>query len=210
MKKLKVSFLMLFGLAVLFTACDQNAIDPQDLDAGELAVLDMVFLASTNDSTVVRDGYHKSGKCNMTEVAIEDLPAAITTYISSTYEGSTIKRAGTNNDSGEYGVLVLKADGSHVGVRFAADGTFIAEYVKMGKKGTKVEVEDLPAAITGYITENFQDATIKGARQSDAGNFGVVIQLADETHKGLAFDAEGVYTGELTMKKRGKKRGGKN
>lgn len=210
MKKLKVSFLMLFGLAVLFTACDQNAIDPLDLDAGELAVLDMVFLASTDDSSGVSDGHHKGGKFNMTEVAIDDLPAAITTYISTNYEGSTIERAGTNNDSGEFGVLVLKADGSHVGVRFAADGTFIAEHVKMGKKGTKVEVEDLPAAVTSYITENFPDATIKGARHSDAGNYGVVIQLADDSHKGLAFDADGVFTGELTMKKRGKRRGGRH
>lgn len=202
MKKLKVSFLMLFGLAVLFTACNQDNVEPFDLDAGEQAVLDMVFLASTNDSTTTQGG-HK----HMTEVAEADLPAAITTYISTNYEGSTIKRAGTNSETGEYGVLVLKADGSHVGVRFATDGTFIAEHVRMSKSGTSVAVEDLPTAVTAYISTTYPDATIKGARQSDDGKIGVVIQLADESHKGLAFDAEGVYTGELTMKKRGHKRG---
>jgi hypothetical protein len=199
---------MLFGLAVLFTACNQENVDPYNLDAGEQAVLDMVFLATGNDSTTT-DGKHKHGKCNMTEVSEADLPAAITSYISTTYVGSSIKRAGTNTETGEYGVLVLKADGTVVGVKFAADGTFVAEHVKMGKKGTSLAVEDLPAAVTAYITATYPNATIKGARQSDDGKIGVVIQLADESHKGLAFDANGVYTGELTMKKRGNKRGGK-
>jgi hypothetical protein len=203
MKKLKVSFLMLFGLAVLFTACNQNNVDPYDLDAGEQAVLDMVFLATTD--AVPADSTRSKGKCNMTEVAIEDLPAAISSYISTNYEGSTVKRAGTNNETGEFGVMVLKADGSYVGVRFAADGSFIAEHVKMGKKGTSIAVEDLPAAVTAYITATYPDASIKGARQSDDGKIGVVIQLADESHKGLAFDAEGAFTGELSMKKGGKR-----
>nr|WP_293836522.1 PepSY-like domain-containing protein [uncultured Arsenicibacter sp.] len=59
----------------------------------------------------------------VTEVAAADLPAAITSYITTNYAGSTIKRAGKLSD-GQYIVSVKPASGNPVDLLFAADGTF--------------------------------------------------------------------------------------
>lgn len=59
----------------------------------------------------------------LTEVAVADLPAAITSYISTNYAGSTIKKAAKLPD-GQYVVGVKPSAGSPLDLLFAADGTF--------------------------------------------------------------------------------------
>lgn len=71
-----------------------------------------------------------------TEVAIEDLPATVTAYITANYEGATVKKAITN-DEGKFLLIVQKADETYVGVGFEADGTFISEMTRKGKKNKK-------------------------------------------------------------------------
>lgn len=202
MKNLKFAFVLLFSSLVVLTSCDENNVSPFDLDAEESAILDLVFLAtgegSPSDSSQKRG--HK-GKCNMTDVAIADLPVAITNYITASYEGGTTVRAGTNNEDGSYGVLVELADGRKVGVKFDADGAFVAERTKK-QRGESVAVEDLDAVITDYITANYADATILGARSFDDEKTGVAIQQADESKLGLAFDTGGAFLGEMSLKKK--------
>lgn len=202
MKNLKFVFVLLFSSLIVMTSCDENNVSPFDLDAEESAILDLVFLATgedlPSDSTQKRG--HK-GKCNMTEVAVADLPTAITNYITTNYEGGTALRAGTNDEDGSYGVVVELADGSKVGVKFDADGAFVAERTKK-QRGESVAIEDLDATITDYITTNYADATILGARQSEDGKTGVAIELADESKLGLAFDTDGAFLGEMSLKKR--------
>ncbi len=58
----------------------------------------------------------------LTEVAVADLPAAVSTYVTANYTGATIKHAGTN-EAGEYFVMLSTA-GKPIVLLFNADGTF--------------------------------------------------------------------------------------
>lgn len=59
----------------------------------------------------------------LTDVAIADLPATITAYITANYAGSTVKKAGKLPD-GQYVVSVKPGSGNPVDLLFAADGAF--------------------------------------------------------------------------------------
>lgn len=202
MKNFKFAFLLAFAAIIGLTSCDKSSVDA--VADGESAVMDMIFLATTDDSTGTFRGHR--GKCNITEVAAEDLPATVTDYITANYAGSTIERAGTN-DAGTYIVKIMKEDGTYAGLAFDADGSFLAEKTHKSK-GTSVAAEDLPAAITDYIASDYAGATLHKARLFDDGTYAVLIIQADETYLGLGFDADGNFVAELSMKDRkGKKHG---
>lgn len=208
MRNLKFAWLFALGMMAFMTSCDKQevAVSSTDTD-GESALLDMMFLATGEDSTEATSSSSHRGKCNVTEVAVEDLSATITDYITANYAEATINRAGTNDDNSNTYVKITLVDGSHAGLVFDADGAFVQERMR-GSKGTSVDAADLPAAITDYISANYDGSSVhKAVLQSD-GNYGVLLILADETYQGVGFDADGVFISELTMKnKRGKKHG---
>lgn len=76
-------------------------------------------------------GNHGGGP-NLTAVDVTLLPTVITDYISSTYTGAEIKKAGTNAD-GVYFIMVV-FNGKPLLLVFNADGTFSKEIKKKGKK----------------------------------------------------------------------------
>jgi len=78
----------------------------------------------------------KTPKAKPTHIAVADLPAAITAYITTNYAGATIKHAVQHAD-GTYGVLVQKADNTMVGVGFDAAGNFTAEMTPREKGNGK-------------------------------------------------------------------------
>lgn len=193
-----------------FTACENdNSVSPFSTD-DESALLDFMFLATADDSTGTttdrRNGWRGGKKCNITEVEVADLPATITSYITANYADATVDRAGTL-ENGNFVVKITKADATHAGLVFDADGVFVEEKTgKSGSRGTEVAVEDLPAAVTAYITANYADATIKKAITNDEGKFLLIVQKADETYVGVGFEADGTFISEMTRK--GKKRKG--
>jgi hypothetical protein len=74
---------------------------------------------------------------NLTVVAIANLPTAITTYISATHVGYTIKHAGTDT-TGNYVVHIVDAAGTtNKGLLFTSAGVFTQEVTKNGKGGKK-------------------------------------------------------------------------
>ena len=185
------------------TSCDQQEVDP--LADNESAILDLMFLATTEDST--NTFRNNKGKCDLTEVAVEELPAAITDYIVANYAGASIERAGTSAEKGIYAVAIKKADETFAGVIFDLEGNFLKERTR-GRKGTPVAAEDLPSAITDYIAANYDGATVAKAFTHEDGRFGVLLILTDETFQGVGFDTDGNFVGEFSMKnKRGKKHG---
>ncbi|MFB0908963.1 MAG: hypothetical protein ACI9V1_001939 [Spirosomataceae bacterium] len=191
-----------------FTACENdNSISPFSTD-DESALLDFMFLATANDSTNTNSD-HKKGwrggkKCNVTEVAIADLPAAITSYITANYADATVDRAGTL-ENGNYVVKITKTDATHAGLIFDAGGVFVAEKTgKRGSRGTEVAVADLPATVTAYITANYAGATIKKGMTNEEGKFLLIVQKADDTYVGVGFEADGTFISEMTRKKKRK------
>lgn len=71
-----------------------------------------------------------------TEVAVADLPANITAYMTANYADATIQKALTN-ETGKFLLIIQKADETYVGVGFEADGTFISEMTRKGKRKKK-------------------------------------------------------------------------
>jgi hypothetical protein len=58
---------------------------------------------------------------------------------------------------------------------------------------TPVAAADLPAAVTTYIGANYAGAEIQFSGKDSAGLFVIGIKLADATHKGLLFNADGTF-----------------
>jgi hypothetical protein len=146
-------------------------------------------------------------KGKLTEVAVADLPAAITTYISTTYPSSTIKYAAADQ-SGKIVVSIVLADGTTPkGLLFNADGTFKEELTHVAHKAklTEVAVADLPATITSYITTTYAGAEIKKAGINADGQYFVGI-LFDSKVKVLLFNADGTFSKELEKSAKGPKR----
>lgn len=61
---------------------------------------------------------------DVTTVATSSLPAAITSYINSTYAGATIDKAVQEKTSGDYLVAISTTDKKRVVLLFSSDGTF--------------------------------------------------------------------------------------
>ncbi|WP_159468358.1 hypothetical protein [Dyadobacter sp. 3J3] len=87
------------------------------------------------DGTFKVELKHFEHKAKLTEVAVANLPAAITSYITTTYAGAVIKKAGTNAD-GEYFVGIVLDNKVKV-LLFNADGTFSKELERPTKGGPK-------------------------------------------------------------------------
>lgn len=207
MKKMtKIGFLILLS-ALTFTACSEdNGISP--LIDEQSSLLDFMFLATANDAPTTKPDWKGGKKCNITAVAVADLPAAVTGYVSTNYAGSTIEHAG-KLENGTMILKVKKADATYVGLVFDAAGVFVTVKThKGGKHGTDVAIADLPAALTAYITANYAGSTIKKAVKNDEGKILVIIQKADASLAGLGFNADGSFISEMTKKDgRNKKKG---
>lgn len=198
MKKLFVIGSVLLSTASMLTSC--SPIDNISPDEAVSALVDFSF---ASDST---GGKRHGGKHNITQIEASALPTAVTGYISTNYAGSTISRAGKLED-GSFVVHVNKADGSHVGLKFDAEGKFLSE--KTQKAPHKhITAAELPAAVTAYVTANYAGGTIEKAAVKEDGSFVVIVKKADATIVGAGFTAAGTFSGEVEMKgKSGKGRG---
>jgi len=208
MKKLVFILVCLSG--VWFTSCqkdsDSSTVTPVEevSDVADVVSNTAARYAVSTDSVTI-------GKCKgkLTEVATADLSTAITTYISTTFAGSTIKYA-AKDEAGKTVVAITLGDGTLKGLLFNADGTFKEELKQHAKKAklTKVEVSALPAAVTVYIANTYAGAEIKTAGTNAAGEFFVAI-LIDSKIKVLLFNADGTFSKELEKPEKGPKGGPK-
>lgn len=133
---------------------------------------------------------------SLNQVAIANLPAAITSYITANFAGATIKLAAKDDARGY--VVMITQDGKRRTLLFNADGTFSQEVVR-GAKGnyTAVPAANLPAAVTSYVTTNYAGATIVQAGTSPTGQFLVWLQPASGRPIALVFAADGTFVQEL-------------
>ncbi|WP_192822170.1 hypothetical protein [Rufibacter sp. LB8] len=200
---MKTTFIwaLFVGVAMFFTSCEQNDVDPA-LDVDELASFAMVS-TSANISTDSATGRpctpgSKGMRRRLTEVAVADLPVSISALITSRLPGATIVRAGKTN-GGDFIVLVKAADDTKHVLTFNARGEFVSRATHQRFHGTKVELSDLPGAITSYITATYPRATLVKAGQGREGRYVVAIKRADDSVLGLAFDRAGVFITELAL-----------
>ena len=199
MKNLKVLILGLFCATVGFTSCENLGLSPASTE-NDSAYVDFMFLATADSSS--NFGHHHDKKHNMTEIEASALPGAVTTYISTKYVGSTVKRA-AKSDSGKYAVHIVLADNTHRGLLFDANGVFLKEVLGKANGGSKIDITSLPTAVTSYISTTYVGSTLNAARQSDDGKYGILITKADGTKIMLGFDSAGVFLNELSLNCKG-------
>lgn len=136
---------------------------------------------------------HKGGdRDSVSKVAVADLPAAITNYITTNYASATIVTAALDATRGY--IVMIKQGTERKALLFATDGTFTQEIVRgIGKGYTAIEVSTLPAAVTTYITTNYAGATIKAAGKNSTGQFKVIVQPTSGRRVELLFAADGTF-----------------
>lgn len=189
---------ILLSTSVAFYSCETNEAEPTD----SAALVELALLATANDGsgTATTTTFTKTkGGCNLNQIAVTDLPSAVTAYITANYPNATIERAG-KVEAGGYLVHLKKADGTKAGLVFDASGKFVSEKSHPKNHGTPVAVADLPAAVTKYITSNYSGGSIAKAVKNDRGNLVVIVIKTDGSVVGVAFSANGTYTGEVTVK----------
>lgn len=185
-------FSCLAALVVSLNACNKNSVDPSTTDA------------SARSGGVVSTSV--TGPHNLTTVDVASLPAAITTYITTTYAGATIKEA-KKDAQGNYSVVITVNSIGKL-LLFKADGTFVKEAdgkpnhapgdsarhegKGAGPGSMTVAVSSLPAAITSYINTNYAGATVKEAFKGPDGGFLVAI-TQNNVVKLLLFKADGTF-----------------
>lgn len=160
------------------------------------AKLNINFSASGVFVAVSSDDIHHSD--NGTIIAIADLSATITTYITTNYAGSTIVGAKRESDGG-FEVHILTADGLKLELNFKADGTFVSlssnNNNHFPSNLSPVAITNLVAAIKNYITTNYAGAVIKEAHLESNGSYDIVITTAAGVQLKLNFSAAGAFIG---------------
>jgi uncharacterized lipoprotein NlpE involved in copper resistance len=155
----------------------------------------------------------------VTKIAVTDLPATVSSYISSKYAGATVDYA-AKDDAGNF-LVAITQDGVAKALLFNADGTFNEELALKdgpgrmggprgkgpgpGKKGSleQIAVTDLPATITSYISANYAGAEVKTAAKDSTRGYLVMIVVSDQA-KTLLFNTDGTFNKEVSKPLHGK------
>ncbi|WP_421826410.1 PepSY-like domain-containing protein [Larkinella sp.] len=150
-----------------------------------------------------KGGSHGKGggkKGSLEQIAVADLPSAITSYISTNYAGAEVKTAAKDSTRG-YLVMIVVSDQAKT-LLFNTDGTFNKEVSKpLRGNFTSVAVADLPAAVTTYITTTYAGSTIKDAAKNASGQLVVVVKTSDGKPVALLFEADGTFKQVLKQRR---------
>ncbi|GAB3639986.1 PepSY-like domain-containing protein [Spirosoma arcticum] len=142
---------------------------------------------------------HRGGRDSLTVIAVANLPAAITSYITTNYASATITAAALDATRGYF--VMITQNSQRQTLLFNADGTFNQAIVRALKGNyTAVAASALPAAITSYITTNYAGATIRAAGTNATGQFKVIVQPTTGRHVELLFAADGTFVQARTRR----------
>ena len=219
----KIFFMALIG-SIYLTACNkQEAVSPNvvvsDAAISSLRVayptasnitwaevtpttVEASFSVKSNDLIA---GIEKTGKVLFVANSVENaaLPAVSLDYLTQTYPGYTLIRAGEKKDKvgATTGYMAdIKVNELYYHIHFDATGKFLTSQEKSGKHsgiGVKVLAADLPVVIKTYLDTtypgyNFNDA-ISFTVDTVVKGYGVRITTADAKEIGLMFDGAGVF-----------------
>jgi cytochrome b involved in lipid metabolism len=157
------------------------------------ARLNLNFSAAGEFLSVSSNGSNHSNR--ETQVAVADLLANITTYITTNYVGATITSAHKDWNGG-FEVYITTAAGVRLELNFTGTGEFVVGSDSKNNHSASmvsVIVTDLIATIKEYITTNYVGATIKEAHLESDGSYDITITTAAGTKLKLNFTATGVF-----------------
>lgn len=188
----------MLGLSIMavlgMSSCESSSIEPME----ESSLLDLFTLATVSDST-------GRPMKKLTQVPIADLPAAITSFIQTTYPAATIQGAATG-ENGFTLVRVKSGNDKPLVLVFDASQVFVKALNPRSHHGTPVALEALPEPIKAYIAQNYAGSTLLHARTGPEGRFGVLIRKADTTVTVLGFAADGTFIAEIKPGEHGRKK----
>jgi hypothetical protein len=162
------------------------------------ANLNLNFSAAGDFVSVSSSGNNHSN--HETPIAVADLLATITTYITTNYPAATITSA-EKDWNGGFEVHITTAAGVRLELNFSATGVFVvgSDSNNNHSVGTVlVIVQDLIVNIKTYITANYAGATIKEAQLESDGSYDVTIITAAGAKLKLTFTAAGVFVSVKT------------
>lgn len=171
-----------------------------------------------NGTFVACKGGHGPGMndANETTITADALPAAITTYLTTTYPGYTLVQAEQAADSA--GVVIyyetaITANGKTFQLNFDPTGKLLKGGGGKGgpggpgggkPMGTSLTAAQLPATVTTYLTTNYAGYTFGQGYQAttrDGVTVYAVMITQNSTRYFLLFDANGAFIGVRTGKK---------
>jgi len=200
----RIIFLLVASVGFWLVSCQNDSSDLSPATTTDDVSLETVATTAARFSLEADSvtTHHCKGK--LTEVALTDLSAVITAYITTTYPSSTVKFA-AKDEAGKIVVSVLLADGTPKGLIFNADGSFSEELKGHAKKAklTEVAVANLAASITGYIMASYAGSEIKKAGTNAEGQYFVGI-VQDNKIRVILFNADGSFNKELEKPAKGK------
>ncbi len=134
---------------------------------------------------------------NQIPIAIADLAASITTYITTNYAGAIITSAHKESDN-SFDVFITTAAGANLNLNFSSAGDFVSVSSNGNNHSNntneaQVLVTDLLPAITTYITTNYVGATITSAQKDWNGGFEVHLTTTSGVRLELNFDSTGAF-----------------
>jgi len=139
-------------------------------------------------------------KDSLTQIAPANLPAAITTYITTNYAGATIAVAAKDDTRGY--LVMITQNNERKTLLFNTDGTFSQEVQRKERSPfTKIDAATLPAAVKTYVTTNYATSTIVQAGKNGAGQFAVWVQASGSKPVTLLFAADGAFIQVLKPKR---------
>jgi hypothetical protein len=157
------------------------------------ANLNLNFSAAGEFVSVSSNGNNQSN--DETPIAVADLLADITTYITANYPAATITSA-EKDWNGGFEVHITTAAGVRLELNFTAAGLFVvgSDSNNHHSSGTvSVIVTDLIASIKTHITTNYAGATITSAHLESDGSYDVLITTATGIKLKLNFTVTGVF-----------------
>jgi hypothetical protein len=163
------------------------------------ANLNLNFSAAGDFVSVSSGGNNRSN--HETTIAVTDLLASITTYITTNYPGATITSA-KKDWNGGFEVRLTTAAGVRIELNFTSAGVFVvgSDSHHHHSGGTVLLIiNDLITDIKTYITTNYVGATIKEAHLESDGSYDVIITTADGIKLKLNFTAAGVFVSVKTI-----------
>lgn len=157
------------------------------------ANLNLNFSAAGEFVSVSSSGNNHSN--HETPVAVANLLAEITTYITTNYPGATIKSA-KKDWNGGFEVHLTTAAGVKLELNFTAAGAFVIGSDSNNHHSpamVAVIIKDLITNIKTYITTNYAGATITAAHLESDGSYDVYITTATAAKLKLNFTSTGVF-----------------
>jgi hypothetical protein len=214
-QNISVIFLILFFTLFLASCKKENSADTSAVSPTSISNLQAVAVAA---GTTSNDSIYVIGICvnshHLDSVSLTNLPATVTDYLTTNYDGYTFQKAFTDKDlSGNTAgyVVIIQYNRNPVGLKFDASGNFIRVLEQRegrdlsgkgwhdggrfndrdGRHRDTVALTSLPATVLSYFISNYPGDTLVRAYKNRDSSY--VLFSKNNGAFATLFDANGTF-----------------